>query len=458
MTTKNTVAEETKANSDANIKSKVNSADKTKKLDTSLVPGQKETVLNKTPNVEPTDDLPDYAQDVNKDKSKASQVALKGGPAKDGLAEDTDEDITEEEYLEERANMRSHVLKKVAARLQKHGKGAKVSPEALARALGPDSKRKPHGLMWELKQHGINIVPSKKGKKVSYYSMGEDVEQTDENETLTEADTLIDMSEHVEALFEGVDNLSDDFKAKTTTIFEAAVALEVSELADHLSESVLDVLEEEHDALVESYDEKIKKVLSYVVEQWMDENRVAIQPSLKAELTEDFIVGLKALFEQHYIDIPDDKVDVVESLTEKISSLEDTLNEQMEINISLKDQINESVKTHLVNELSEGLTEVDAVKFTELCESVSFENTEDFTVKAKTLKESYFTKKTKATGPDQLQTEKVLTEEEHNAEVIAEKKTSEVKTVVTEEKNSETVVDPRRAAYASALKRFAGRK
>lgn len=213
-------------------------------------------------------------------------------------------------------------------------------------------------------------------------------DEDDKKEDMKE-DIQIDMSEHVNALLEG-EALSEEFKAKATTIFEAAVKTKLEQEIKLLEESYNEALEENVNALMEELTASVDDYLNYVVEQWMTENEIAIEAGLRTELTEDFISGLRQLFAENYIDIPEEKVNVIEEMGNKVEELEAKLNEEIERNVELTKVLNESKKEIIVQSMVEGLTSAQAEKLKELVETVDFTNDTEFTDKVKTLRESYF--------------------------------------------------------------------
>ena len=219
----------------------------------------------------------------------------------------------------------------------------------------------------------------------------EDKDNDDADDKKMEESTTItvDMSEHVNALFEG-EELSEEFKTKATTIFEAAVKQVVAEQLKAIQEAYAETLEEEVAQIEEELAGKVDDYLNFVTEEWVKENEIALDSNLRLEFAEDFISGLKTLFNEHYVDIPEDKVNVVEELTQAVSALEDKLNESIESNVNLTKQLNESRKNETIANLCEGLTATQASKIKELAEGVTFTDVESFTAKVQTLKESYF--------------------------------------------------------------------
>jgi len=199
------------------------------------------------------------------------------------------------------------------------------------------------------------------------------------------------MKEHVDALLAG-ENLSEEFRAKAETIFESAVAVRVDEQVKVLEEAYAKSLEEEVLQISESLTEQVDAYLNYVVEQWISENEVAIETGLRTELTEEFISGLKTLFAEHYIDIPEDKVSVLEGLSTRLETAETRLNEEIDKNIALTKTLNESLRTEIVNTICEGLTATESDKLRRLSENVSFNDVDEFAGKIQTLRESYFSR------------------------------------------------------------------
>ena len=202
----------------------------------------------------------------------------------------------------------------------------------------------------------------------------------------------IDVSEHVDALVDGEGDLSEDFKKKAATVFEAAVKSKVRSEVERMEEDYRNELEENMKATKDELTEKVDTYLNYVVEEWMKENELAIERGLKGEIAEDFISGLKQLFEDHYVDVPDEKYDVLEAQSEKISELEGKINEMMEKSIELKNTNATLVKEQVVFELSSDLAETEIEKFKSLTDDVEFTTEESFREKLDTLKESYFPK------------------------------------------------------------------
>ncbi len=201
----------------------------------------------------------------------------------------------------------------------------------------------------------------------------------------------INVKEDVDALVEGED-LTEEFKDKAATIFEAAVKSKTREEVTRIHENMTSEFEEKLEESVEALTEKVDTYLNYVVEEWTKENELAIERGLKGEIAEDFISGLKQLFEDHYIDVPDEKYDVLEAQSEKIAELEEKVNNVMEQNIALTSVKSGLVREQVISEACEDLTDTEIEKFKSLTEDVDFADEESFKAKLDTLKESYFPK------------------------------------------------------------------
>jgi hypothetical protein len=199
-----------------------------------------------------------------------------------------------------------------------------------------------------------------------------------------------EMKQDMESLFSDDDTISEDFKSKAATIFEARVFDRVTQIEEETEARYAGMLEEAIDTIKADLTEKVDDYLSYVVEQWLAENQIAVESGLRAELTEDFIGGLKNLFTEHYIDVPAEKVDLVEELASKVEELESKLNEEIESGIQLKKSLIESQKTEIAHEVCEGLTATQAEKVKSLAESVDYSTEEEYKEKLETIRENYF--------------------------------------------------------------------
>jgi len=241
-------------------------------------------------------------------------------------------------------------------------------------------------------------------------SIGEDVKVA----RLTSED--IDVSEDIKAIFAGTD-VSEEFISKASEVFTAAVLSKVNEQLEIVESKFEDSLTEETASISEELVERVDTYLDYVVEQWMEENAVAIERGLKAEIVESFMSGLKGLFEEHYIDIPDEAVEVTEELAAKCEALEEAINEEIEKNIELAAQIKEFERSLAFAEVSEGLTDTQIAKLQSLSESVDFESVDTYKKKIGTLRESYFPSKSSAG----ILSESVTLDEEPVGDDVAEK-------------------------------------
>ena len=201
------------------------------------------------------------------------------------------------------------------------------------------------------------------------------------------------IEEDVEALL-GEEELSEDFKDKAKTIFEAAINSKVAAIKETIVTEYEERLVEEVSTIKEALAERVDSYLEYVAEEWFTENTLAIEGGLKEELTQSFMTGLKGLFEEHYVSIPDDKYNVLESMVEKLDEMETKLNEQIEKNVSLNKRLAESVADGILDEISEGLADTQKDKLASLAESIEFDSEEEYREKLETLREAYFPSKT----------------------------------------------------------------
>ena len=222
----------------------------------------------------------------------------------------------------------------------------------------------------------------------------EEVVEEEDEATYAEAPQLteIDIEEDVNALLGGED-LSEEFKEKARTIFEAALKSKIAEATEVLEAQYAEKLEEGVAEAKEALAERVDSYLEYVSDEWFTENALVIEHALKTEMTESFLQGMKGLFEEHYVQIPEEKYDVLESMVEKLDDMETKLNEQIEKNISLNKRLSESVADGVLDQVSEGLAQTQKEKLASLAESVEFESEEAYREKLNTLKESYFNSK-----------------------------------------------------------------
>ena len=262
-------------------------------------------------------------------------------------------------------------------------------------------------------------------KKEASHGDDED-EDDDEDEKEESKKESFDMSDDIDALVGGED-LSEEFKNKAKVVFEAAVSAKVSEIKEELESQKRDEIVEASNEIKEDLVNKVDSFLGYVAEEWVKDNELAIERGLKSELTENFIHGLKALFEDHYVEVPDDKLDVVDELASKIEDVEAKLNEEVSKNIDLTSERDELVRNKVVSEVSSDLTTSEVEKLTKLIEDI--DQDEDFESNVKTIKESYFSGEKSKLQLD----EEVVSDSDENTS--------------TEDK----ILDPSMAAYSAAI-------
>jgi hypothetical protein len=228
----------------------------------------------------------------------------------------------------------------------------------------------------------------------------DDMEESKKSVKKEEVELTVDVKEDVDALLSGSDaELSEEFKEKAQTVFEAALKSKVAEQLDSIKESV----EAEYEAKLEEAREelavKVDDYLNYVVEAWVQENQLAIEKGIRTEIAEEFMAGLKALFVENYIDVPEEKADLVDELAEKAEGLEAKLNEEFEKSVAMKKELDEFKAKEALAEATQGLVDVDADKLRSLAEGVEFETIDQYREKLETIKESYFPK-VRATGAE----------------------------------------------------------
>ena len=318
--------------------------------------------------VKPTDSNPDATKKINQvsgDPQQKSQGSADAMPKLSGHntkleSKETDKDSEDKEIKEGElpAGLKKYLDKKDDKKESKDDK--------------EDSKEEGYGKM----------------KKESSHDSEEKKDEKKE-----EKEKEIDVKEHVDALVAGDDSLSEEFKQKAATVFEAAIKSKVKEIAEEIEADYNKKFEEETSKAKDELVEKVDSYLSYVVEEWMKENELALERGIKGEIAEDFISGLKKLFEDHYIDVPDEKYNVLEDQASKIEELNKKLNESIEKNIELSKENGKYVRQSIIDEASKELAETQKEKFNKLAEEVDYKNEEDFRTKVSTIKESYFGKK-----------------------------------------------------------------
>ena len=246
-----------------------------------------------------------------------------------------------------------------------------------------------------------DVVTNRKGKmKAEETEVSDEVieeeEQTTE-EVVAEEETVeetveVNIEDDVNALLGG-EELSEEFREKAKLVFETALNSKVSEIHEALEAKYQETLEEKIEAEKAALSERVDNYLEYVADEWFNENALAVEQGLKTDMTESFLEGMRGLFEEHYVSIPEDKYDVLESMVEKLDDMETKLNEQIEKNVGLNSRLGESVANGILESVSDGLASTQKEKLASLAESVEFESDEEYREKLETLKESYFTSK-----------------------------------------------------------------
>ena len=228
--------------------------------------------------------------------------------------------------------------------------------------------------------------------------------EKDNKPTTASEEVELDLTDDVKALVSADADLSEEFKDKAATIFETAVKTRIKEQSAILEAQFEEKLASETETVKEAMVEKVDSYLNYVVEEWMKENELAVERGIRTEIAEDFITGLKGLFKEHYIDVPEEKYNVLDDLTGQVKDLESKLNEQIEKNVNLSKDVSESKRESLVISVSEDLADTEKEKFASMAENVEYDSAEKFQEKLETIKESYFpkTKIEEATSADEV--------------------------------------------------------
>jgi hypothetical protein len=323
-------------------------------------------------------------------------------------AEDTGAPVVDPEQKDAPAKKAAAKAKEVSGDAQQKGEGSPMKPEKLAASHVPEEgeeleEAKMTKEMLKAAMHKEMENMSAVDLKAAYESMHseeEDMEEAISPEKKEAIDARIkdlDVKEDVDALMTGED-LSEEFKTKAATVFEAAIKSKLRSEIDRIHEEVSSEKETEIETFKVDITEKVDTYLNYVVEEWTKENELAIERGLKGEIAEDFISGLKQLFEDHYIDVPDEKYDVLEAQSEKIAELEEKLNESIQKNVEMTEDNSLLVREQVISEVSEDLAQTEIEKFKGLVEDVDFTSEESFREKLSTLKESYFPKVKPAEG------------------------------------------------------------
>ena len=325
------------------------------------------------------------------------------------------EDDDEEDEDEKSESTKADLLKKIAEHFKSEDE--EVVKEALTAILEASKEE-------DDEDEEDDEEEVSESKKVAKEEDDEDEEEDEDDEEKSES---YDMSDDIDALVGGED-LSEEFKNKAKTVFEAAVSAKVRDIKEELESQKRDEIVEASNEIKDELVEKVDSFLGYVAEEWVKDNELAIERGLKSELTENFIQGLKSLFEDHYVEVPDDKLDVVDELASKIEEVEAKLNEEVSKNIDLTSERDELVRHKVVSEVSSDLTSSEVEKLTKLIEDI--DQDEDFESNVQTIKESYFSGEKSTLQLD----EEVVSDSEENASTGEDK-----------------ILDPSMAAYTAAL-------
>jgi hypothetical protein len=404
------LVEGAKESFDSNISSKQGGKDKPSKLPTSVAYGNKDAGK--------VGDAPEEMDDTNPDYTKGTPTAtppgatppvgsqpaakLKGQPGEDAAAGTTPVQQSATDY----SSIRDRVKAKLAKQTMQANPGA-VTPYV------PEETEYDEEVVSEEKEEGHEDAAQDKAM----------IKKMMKKEKMKEQ-----MQQDVGALLSG-ENLSEEFKDKATTIFEAAVIARTQSLMEDIEQALFEEFEVAVEEVKEDLAAKLDDYINYMAEEWLKENQLAVEKGLRAEIVESFINGMKDLFEDHYIDIPEEKVDVVEGLTSKVEELEASLDEQIQSAIEMKKELNEHRKIEAIHAVCEGLTQTQVEKMKSLAEGVEFTTDEEFADKLVTLRESYFNEPVNTSGSSAL-----------NEEVDIE-----------DEKKVNKNVDPTIASYAQTI-------
>ena len=361
-------------------------------------------------------------------KKKLKAAYMKSSAHKEGAHEDEEEEEMDEaahdkDEDEEEMDEGYSVPKTKAGMI----KALYDQLNSMKKAELSDSFGKIMGATLKEAEHEDEDDDEKKMMKAGYHKKME-------NKKLKKEDLEIDVKDDMDALVGGED-LSEEFKTKAATIFETAVSAkvisEVNQRIEELEEQYVQEITEAKEEHKSTMTEKVDGYLNYVVEEWMTENELAVEKGIRSELVEDFMTGLKTLFTEHYIDIPEEKVDLVDDLFGKVEDLEQKLDESINSNVEMKKELAEFKKEETLREVSKDLADTEKEKLGKLAEGIDFEDEQQYTEKLEVIKENYFPTSTTKT--------ETITEELENTE--------------EEETSSDTSVDPVMSHYVSALTR-----
>ena len=396
---------------DSNISSKQGGKDKPSKLPTSVAYGNKD--------VGKVGDAPEEMNDANPDYTKGTPSATPPGATPPVGAQPMAKlkgqpgEGTGTTPVQEPATDYSSIRDRVKAKLAKQT--MQSNPGATFQSYGEETE-----------EDGELVAEAESEKGEGHEDAAQDkamIKKMMKKEKMKEQ-----LDQDVDALLSG-ENLSEEFKDKATTIFEAAVIARTQSLMEDIEQALFEEFEVAVEEVKEDLATKLDDYINYMAEEWLKENQLAVEKGLRAEIVESFISGMKDLFEEHYIDIPEEKVDIVEGLTSKVEELESSLNEQIQAAVEMKKELNEHKKFEAIHAVCEGLTQTQVEKMKSLAEGVEFTTDEEFADKLVTLRESYFNEPVNTSGSSAL-----------NEEVDIE-----------DEKKVDKNVDPTIAAYAQTI-------
>jgi hypothetical protein len=381
------LGEDSKSTFDGNIASKKGAADKAGKLPTSIVTGQQD--------VGKIGDAPEKMGDANPNYTAGSPSATPPGATPPVGSQPAQKLATQPGQGSGTTPAQAAATDYSAIRDRIAGKRAaqtmKANPGATFQSYGEETEVDEEEIIEEEKEEGHE-------------------DEAQDKKLIKKMISKEKMKEDMDALLSG-ENLSEEFVTKATTIFEAAVIARAEEVISEAEEQLMEEFEIAVEAIKEDLAAKVDGYLNYMVEEWMKDNEIAIQSGLKAEITEEFLSGLRDLFIEHHIDIPEDKVDIVEELAAQLEATEAVLNEEIARGIELSQALNEQKKIEAIYTACEGLTQTQVEKMKSLAEGVDFTTEEEFTTKLDTLKESYFKADVKVATTDALDDEVLLEEE-----------------------------------------------
>ena len=335
--------------------------------------------------VKPTDSNPDATKKTTKVSDKISATADKGGSPDTTGKPDTQAGVTKVAHPGQSAKVEETESKD--GEIVNEGEMPKAALDALKKHQDKkDMKEEDKESKDKKDEVSEEDMPMKKDDKKEPVKAGY-MKSSYKKED-------IDVKEHVDALIAGENDLSEEFKSKAATIFESALKSQVKEIAESMEADYEEKLNKEIESKKEEMTEKVDSYLNYVVEEWMKENSLALERGIKGEIAEDFISGLKKLFEDHYINVPDEKYDVLEAQAKEVEDLKGKLNEEIEKNIELTKVSGDLAKEQIKAEVAGDLADTAKEKFNKLSEEIEYSNPSDYKKKCETIKESYFGKKT----------------------------------------------------------------